>query len=527
MHRLLRLVAPVLLAGCSAVLIGCGGTFENRSINFSSDGKHVAFQRGDGIYIANKDGKGLTKITPPDKDAIAVGMPEWAPNDQRLIFATARPVGDSHSAVTWPGFGDPANGRFFLRQPARYTCWLRDEPKGDTPPQIHELFSAEVDDVGYIAAGLAVRWHPKGDRVDFVQQVHEGQAVFEYDLAAKTTRRVFPAENTAEAVIFDWTPDGANLVCVLADTAQPEQAGIWIGRDGANWWHVKPSAALAGKKEMGLQRLRAARPTWTKDGQRFAFMTTDAPKSEGAQPRRVLWLGQLDGHRASQILEGYEPIRDLHWHPDGQKLGFIRGSDPGTLQIAQLDGTLTTVAKQPIRTFAGWDNTGAHLAYTTADDKVPNRDEKQYSLLMLPDPLARCAVDRSWRRQGSRQGHRLGTARHLHAMVAVGGQAVAVVHVQPNAPLDLLVLYRQRAASRRPGGNHRRGQRENQLDGDRCPREGADRPLPPAEAQLRRGLGPGTNRPTATSLRRPALRRKRNRSPVSRSAISRYSSITV
>ena len=92
-----------MLAGCSAVLIGCGGTFENRSINFSSDGKHVAFQRGDGIYIANKDGKGLTKITPPDKDAIAVGMPEWAPNDQRLIFATARPVGDSHSAVTWPG----------------------------------------------------------------------------------------------------------------------------------------------------------------------------------------------------------------------------------------------------------------------------------------------------------------------------------------------------------------------------------------------------------------------------------------
>ena len=121
-------------------------------------------------------------------------------------------------------------------------------------------------------------------------------------------------------------------------------------------------------------------------------MTTDAPKSEGAQPRRVLWLGQLDGHRASQILEGYEPIRDLHWHPDGQKLGFIRGSDPGTLQIAQLDGTLTTVAKQPIRTFAGWDNTGAHLAYTTADDKVPNRDEKQYSLLMLPDPLVRDAL---------------------------------------------------------------------------------------------------------------------------------------
>ena len=79
MPRLLRsLCARVLLLGC-ALVIGCTGTTENRSINFSSDGKNVAFQHGrDGIFIANKDGSGLTKIALPDKDAIVAGMPLWA-----------------------------------------------------------------------------------------------------------------------------------------------------------------------------------------------------------------------------------------------------------------------------------------------------------------------------------------------------------------------------------------------------------------------------------------------------------------
>ena len=53
-------------------------------------------------------------------------------------------------------------GELFFKAPIVYTCWLRDEAKGEPPVK---LFDAKCDHVGYVAANLAVRWHPQGDRI--------------------------------------------------------------------------------------------------------------------------------------------------------------------------------------------------------------------------------------------------------------------------------------------------------------------------------------------------------------------------
>jgi len=218
-----------VLFACAVILPGCGGTTrEDRSITFSAGGGQVGFQHGrEGVFVADKEGGGLTKIFAPDKDTIAVGTPLWAPNDRRLIFTTARAQEKADGSPVVRGTEEDPAGRLFLRQPVAYTCWLRDEPAGGRAPEPRELFTAQADDVGYVAAGLAVRWHPRGDRVLYVNRVNEGHAVFEFDLATRESRQVFPDAGGAGGVVFDWTPDGSHLVCLLADT--PGQTGTASG----------------------------------------------------------------------------------------------------------------------------------------------------------------------------------------------------------------------------------------------------------------------------------------------------------
>src|SRR5262249_31620187 len=161
----------------------------------------------------------------PGPDVIASSPPLWSPTDRRLIFTTAR---EAKAGASRPvaSAGNP-EGDLFVERPVVYTCWLRDEPRNGQPAEPKAIFEAACDHPGYVAAGLAVRWHPTREKVLYVQQTGEQQhGLFEYDLATQKSRQVFPS--TGKALVFDWTPDGNRLVCVLgcSDTAAKE-AGIW------------------------------------------------------------------------------------------------------------------------------------------------------------------------------------------------------------------------------------------------------------------------------------------------------------
>src|SRR5262249_20219625 len=135
------------------------------------------------------------------------------------------------------------------------------------------IFRATCDHPGYVAANLAVRWHPDGKHVLFVNQVGEhAHAICEFDLQTKKSRRVF--KQTAEAVVFDLAPGNRRLVRVVGTRGEPHGSdGTWIGTPGADdWWHVPESTTLAqGELPAVLEHLRATRPTWSRDGARFAF----------------------------------------------------------------------------------------------------------------------------------------------------------------------------------------------------------------------------------------------------------------
>ncbi|HEV3142886.1 MAG TPA: hypothetical protein VGZ47_03270 [Gemmataceae bacterium] len=379
--------ALMLLAGCQPVR-------EDRSINFASDGSKVGFQHGqEGLYVADSQGAGLRKIFQPTEDMIAVSSPIFAPTDRRLIFTTAKALDGSSAKTTFDAL-NPA-GAVHVQRPVIYTCWLRG-PNDDDKPE--PLFTAECDHVGYIAANLAVRWAPGGDRVFFLEEVGGRHSVFEIDLATKMKKQAFL--KTADAIIFDFAPDEENLVCVLGHLTVSSDDGIWIGKPGgSDWWHVPNSAALAtGDLASRIEQLRATKPAWAADGGRFAFASCPRPATDTTAAVHALYMADFTAHTVQKIAESPEVFRDLHWSPDGKELGVVEGKEAGKLRIAKDRVLGPALPTRPVRSFAGWHAHGGHLCYVSPDG-IPTQKENveallshRYAFLFDRDLLARDAV---------------------------------------------------------------------------------------------------------------------------------------
>jgi hypothetical protein len=370
---------------------GCGQPVrEDRSINWSHEGGAVAFEHGaEGVFVAGKDGGKPVRIFQPGPEVITTSAPLWSPTGRRALFTTARDANaPPAAAIALPGREQDPAGNVHFQRAVVYTCWLYEEGKADAKPS--PLFEAPCDHVGYVAANLAVRWHPKGDRIEYLREVGPGQhAVWEYELDSNRSRQVFP--HTAQALLFDWTPDGQHFVCVLAGAAAAKD-GIWIGQPGGTaWWHVPHSEARAlGELPSLLEELRATRPAWTADGGRCAFASSEPGAKPNEPARHTLWRADRADRTTTLLAEGKEPFRDLHWAPDGVRLGVLR--ETGTLQLVEGGGKTTgPVNRRPVRRFAGWDATGDHLAYVIAEPTTLAAGPL-WSFLLMPDPLARDAV---------------------------------------------------------------------------------------------------------------------------------------
>jgi hypothetical protein len=399
MHAHLRHWYALVGSGLFALVVllaGCGQPVrEDRSINWSKEGGAVGFQHGqEGVFLADKDGRKLTKIFQPDLGVIATSTPLWDPAGKRVLFTTARSPGDQPQGNLpfLSGEQDPA-GNIHFQQDIVYTCWLYEQAGGAKPAEPVALFEATADHPGYVAANLAVRWHPRRERIEYVKQVAPHQhALFEFDLASKRSRQVSP--HTGEALVFDWTPDGSRLVCVFGGAQKADTDGIWIGQPGQpDWWHVPHSGELApGEVGSLLENLRASRPAWTPDGSRFAFPSY-APGPAPQQPgRHFLRHATLTTRAVDVWAEGDQPFRDLLWDRAGLRLGVVRGGEDGSLHLVRQGRPLSpAVNRAPVRRFAGWSSNGERLAYVVPD-RLPLVGDEPWALLLIPDASARDQV---------------------------------------------------------------------------------------------------------------------------------------
>jgi len=405
MKSTIKILLLVLLAGCGV------GVREDRTIEFSSDGGQVAFQHGqDGIYVANSNGEGLTKIFQPEENVLATSRPLACPTDGRLIFATAcsiqndalAPNGASGNRVG----AYPAEGKLVWQQPIKYTCWLRSAAESGEQPVVKKLFEVKCDHLGYIAAGLAVRWHPDGKHILYCAAIDEGleqHSIFEFDIATEESKRVFP--KSAGAILFDWTPAGSHLVCVLTDHQKNYQsqnaplagvnrnAGIWVGKadDENSWWQVQGSELLAGPEHRApIELLRASRPVWSQDDAHFAFVSQKTLKTNSSTAHSVLQRVELASRTSSILYEASGTFSDLHWSPNGKQIGFLHRTDdqPNSLYIIDSDSQIATVpTSNSVRKFVGFDSSGRRIGYVVGNREEQLEDTKCLATLLIPSPL--------------------------------------------------------------------------------------------------------------------------------------------
>lgn len=382
----------------ACVVSGCSPTVqEDRTIEYSARGDSVAFQHGvDGVYVASSDGSQLEKVF-DSAEALAVSSPLFSADDSKMIFTTAVPQGrhSGPSSSLVESWDANPEGRRFRKMPVEYSCWLRnvvhDEQAGTEPVK---LFSARLDHPGYVAANLAVRWHPGGDRVLFLDQVVGNQvSLFEFDLQTQTSRRLI--DKQANAMIFDWSSTDRYLICSLLGTRSAgTEDGLWIidqadledRGDGEilspNWRHVENSDwTTIAPDSNSLDHLRHTRPAWTAGDDQFAFPSYHVV--DNAKVACSIYVTHPENGRSKLLYQTDAPVRDIRWQPDSQRIAFVAGAPFGDLKFIDPDGTVTPPVNEfPVRSFAGWNFDSSRLAYISPEP-IADRDD-QWTFLFMP-----------------------------------------------------------------------------------------------------------------------------------------------
>ncbi|MDB5308038.1 MAG: hypothetical protein JWO38_2240 [Gemmataceae bacterium] len=395
----LRHLTPHVVACLVVAVAGCQPAVrEDRTIVFGPDGV-AAFQHGrNGVFVTDAATGKPRQIYEPGADDLATSPPAWDPAGKRMVFAVARPVDGNR----YEPMGDaPADGRRYPGVPVRYTCWLHDPAGAGGRPE--KLFEATCGHAGSVAAGLAVCWHPDGQRLDYVDQPTPNQhRVFAFDLTARGVEPVpLPA---AEHVALGSRPAGRHRAAVLGGAEG--QSGLWVEEvPGGGWWRVPNSAPETAR----LEELRRLRPQWSPDGKKVAFVAGATLRVCDTATRQTdTWF---HAERPSHDFTRPPHLSDgLHWHPDGTRVGLIDGTRLG---LVGPTGWLGTLSDSPVVSFAGWEATGRRMAYVTTEPlpyaaafphhKLPAAEAGApapdlsitaglWATLFAPNPAARTAV---------------------------------------------------------------------------------------------------------------------------------------
>ncbi len=394
------LMAVTLIAGC--------GVQEDRTMEASPDGRSLSFQHGrQGVFIRLPSGE-LKKIYQPADNEVAVSTPLWSPDGKSVIFCVGE-YDDEANASEIPEWDDNPDGRFFEGEPAGFAV-RRFRIGEDKESAV--LVESHCSHAGLIAANLAVRWHPDGESVLFIDDRANGKSGRLHSLrkCEVETGKVSPAFPHRFRVLMPATsPDHKHLLVLagsLGKTSKQPESGIWVqslNQDGEpSWWRVPDRSFVAdANMDALIGEMRRHAPAWSAKPNQFVF--SDWTQQNDA---RFTTIREVDiaTREVKEWGRFSKQVANVQLNPAGDEVGGIRLREDGALVLLntanrekavdefQVDG----IALRP-RLFAGWNADGDRLCFAgeqtrtqlapdflKAFEQAEGSTVRNWALLMLP-----------------------------------------------------------------------------------------------------------------------------------------------
>ena len=325
-----------------------GGVIPRRGeIDWSPDGKSIAFSGPAGIYLLSPDKSSVRRVVETPAGAEDWG-PQFSPDGQQLMFARNRQVGEPDEVwIVSSAGGEPTR---LLSEQGRISSppkWSSDgrsvifsSNRTGHPSLFRVSLSAPNTAVAIAQAGSPA-WDPdisrQGHRLAY-ERLLRSLSIWELDLSESSDKRPYLAvsstSDTDQGPGPQFSPDGQRLAYMSDRNGTME---IWISnRDGSNAFQL---TSVGG----------AGTPRWSPDSQAVAF---DVASTEG---ERIVTMN-LHGGAPQVLADGVCPS----WSRDGKWIYF--GADHGdgrqVWKVAAGGGTPVQVTRH-----------GGHTALESLDGK--------------------------------------------------------------------------------------------------------------------------------------------------------------
>jgi Tol biopolymer transport system component len=322
-RRARSLVVCLGAAVSSVALAGCGGDTGGYVSTPRPGLGLIAFEKDDGIYVANPDGSGTRRLTRAQGSVV----PRWAPSGRELAFLAKRDGQWDVYVVRPDGSGERRLTR--TRAEEMTVEWAPDGLSLALVVKGRSEYTLEV--VGRIggtprvvASGVAgddlPEWSPDSRRLAVVRRGTITIVDLEGVAARELVRGTTPC----------WSPDGQRIAFTRGSQTYV------VGVDGS------------GERRLGSEGSINVVPKFSPDGESVAFETIGGAL-DILSGKVGIGVASVDGSGMKTVVSDaadYPPV----WSPDGSSLLYIRGVDEhgfvnyDVCAVRLADGKVTVIA---------------------------------------------------------------------------------------------------------------------------------------------------------------------------------------
>lgn len=296
-------------------------------LDWSTDGRRLAFLNEADLYVVNADGSRLTQIFDGEYCKTLNFEMAWLSNNRQLAFQRS------------------CDGST-LEDPGSISLYLSDTT-GTTGTKLIQTWQTEIQSRLHLS--------PDGKQVVFVKD----RDIYKMntDGSGLTNLTNKPDNYTSGGSQLIWSPDSTRIAFYVGD--YPKQQLYLMNADGTTLTN------LTNNSENQVYNLDLL---WSPDSTRIAYYHSEPDGALGN--KQNIYLIDAKGGARTNLTQKLGEYHELSWSPDGKQLTFAFGelSNQEIYAIAIDGSTLTKLTAQPVQfTSLAWSPDSQKVAFTSTE----------------------------------------------------------------------------------------------------------------------------------------------------------------